>query len=217
MSDIESEIRKLVSSYGYQYVNDTLQSMMKIEYAYLSKLFQTTPPPIIVTPIATALVSQPTATVKKQKKVKKVKAIDQPKVTEPKVNEPKVNEPKVNEPKVNEPKVTEHINTLVLDEEIKEVVVTNPTAAYRDPKEMKEFQKIEEEKKRKENEGLGIELSQILTKDNLKQWIEIEGHTYAWVAREKAGCKESQIAATAQMMGIKSRITKKKALIMAGR
>ena len=202
MSDIESEIRKLVSSYGYQYVNDTLQSMMKNEYAYLSKLFQTTPPPIIVTPIATALVSQPTATVKKQKKVKKVKAIDQPKVTEPKVNEPKVNE---------------HINTLVLDEEIKEVVVTNPTAAYRDPKEMKEFQKIEEEKKRKENEGLGIELSQILTKDNLKQWIEIEGHTYAWVAREKAGCKESQIAATAQMMGIKSRITKKKALIMAGR
>ena len=207
MSDIESEIRKLVSSYGYQYVNDTLQSMMKIEYAYLSKLFQTIPPPIIVTPIATALVSQPTATVKKQKKVKKVKAIDQPKVTEPKVNEPKVNEPKVNE----------HINTLVLDEEIKEVVVTNPTAAYRDPKEMKEFQKIEEEKKRKENEGLGIELSQILTKENLKQWIEIEGHTYAWVAREKAGCKESQIAATAQMMGIKSRITKKKALIMAGR
>ena len=39
MSDIESEIRKLVSSYGYQYVNDTLQSMMKNEYIYLSKLF----------------------------------------------------------------------------------------------------------------------------------------------------------------------------------
>ena len=83
--------------------------------------------------------------------------------------------------------------------------------------EMKEFQKTEEEKKRKENEEAGIELSQVLTKENLKQWIEIEGHTYAWVAREKAGCKESQIAATAQMMGIKSRITKKKALIMAGR
>jgi hypothetical protein len=197
MSDIESEIRKLVSSYGYQYVNDTLQSMMKNEYTYLSKLFQTTAPPIIVAPTVTTLVSQPTVAIKKQKKVKKVKVIDHPKVTEPKVTEP--------------------TNTLVLNEEIKEVVVTNTTPAYRDPKEMKEFQKTEEEKKRKENEGLGIELSQILTKENLKQWIEIEGHTYAWVAREKAGCKESQIAATAQMMGIKSRITKKKALIMAGR
>ena len=202
MSDIESEIRKLVSSYGYQYVNDTLQSMMKNEYIYLSKLFQTTTTPVSVVPTPTTLVAQPTATVKKQKKVKKVKVVGQPKVTEPKVTEPKIEEP---------------TNTLVLEEEIKEVVVTNPTPTYRDPKEIKEYQKIEEEKKRKENEEAGIELSQVLTKENLKQWIEIEGHTYAWVAREKAGCKESQIAATAQMMGIKSRITKKKALIMAGR
>ena len=202
MSDIESEIRKLVSSYGYQYVNDTLQSMMKNEYIYLSKLFQTTTTPVSVVPTPTTLVAQPTATVKKQKKVKKVKVVGQPKVTEPKVTEPKIEEP---------------TNTLVLEEEIKEVVVTNPTPTYRDPKEIKEYQKTEEEKKRKENEEAGIELSQILTKENLKQWIEIEGHTYAWVAREKAGCKESQIAATAQMMGIKSRITKKKALIMAGR
>ena len=207
MSDIESEIRKLVSSYGYQYVNDTLQSMMKNEYTYLSKLFQTTATPVSVVPTPTTLVAQPTATVKKQKKVKKVKVVDQPKVAEPKVTEPKVTEAKVDEP----------TNTLVLEEEIKEVVVTNPTPTYRDPKEIKEYQKTEEEKKRKENEEAGIELSQILTKENLKQWIEVEGHTYAWVAREKAGCKESQIAATAQMMGIKSRITKKKALIMAGR
>ena len=207
MSDIESEIRKLVSSYGYQYVNDTLQSMMKNEYIYLSKVFQTTTTPVSVVPTPTTLVAQPTATVKKQKKVKKVKVVGQPKVTEPKVTEPKVTEAKVDEP----------TNTLVLEEEIKEVVVTNPTPTYRDPKEIKEYQKTEEEKKRKENEEAGIELSQILTKENLKQWIEVEGHTYAWVAREKAGCKESQIAATAQMMGIKSRITKKKALIMAGR
>ena len=212
MSDIESEIRKLVSSYGYQYVNDTLQSMMKNEYIYLSKLFQTTATPVSVVPTPTALVAQSTVKVKKQKKVKKVKVVDQPKVAEPKVTEPKVTEPKVAEPKVEEP-----TNTLVLNEEIKEVVVTNPTPTYRDPKEIKEYQKIEEEKKRNENEEAGIELSQVLTKENLKQWIEIEGHTYAWVAREKAGCKESQIAATAQMMGIKSRITKKKALIMAGR
>jgi len=187
MSDIESELRKLVSSYGYQLVNDTLQTMMKSEYAYLSKIFQVQA--IQSTPATAQL---PTAPVKKEKKVKKVKAV-QPQVEQ------------------------EAVNTLVLEEEIKEVLVSNPNPAYRDPKEIKEFQKAEEEKKRKENEEAGIELSQILTKENLKQWIEVEGHTYAWVAREKAGCKESQIAATAQMMGIRSRITKKKALIMSGR
>lgn len=192
MSDIESELRKLVSSYGYQKINDSLQSMMKVEYEYLARHFQqAVVPSQPVVPVAAETKKVKTA------KVKKVKALKVPAVEESQVKEP--------------------INTLVLEEEIKEVVVSNPNPAYRDPKEIKEFQKAEEEKKRKENEEAGIELSQILTKENLKQWIEIEGHTYAWVAREKAGCKESQIAAMAQMMGIRSRITKKKALIMSGR
>jgi hypothetical protein len=51
----------------------------------------------------------------------------------------------------------------------------------------------------------------------LKQWVEVEGRTYAWVAREKAGCAETQVAATAQMMGIKSTISKKRGIIMAGK
>jgi hypothetical protein len=191
MSEIESELRKLVSSYGYQKLNDALQSMMKGEYEYLARLFQK---PIVpsqpIVPVASEIKL-------KAAKVKKVKAKKVPTVDESQVKEP--------------------INTLVLEEEIKDIIVSNPNPAYRDSKEVKEFQKNEEEKKRKENEEAGIELSQILTKENLKQWIEIEGHTYAWVAREKAGCKESQIAAMAQMMGIRSRITKKKALIMSGR
>lgn len=190
MSDIESELRKLVSSYGYQKINDSLQSMMKGEYEYLARLFQQ---PIVV---SQAIVPVAAETKKvKAAKVKKLKPLNT----------------------VEVPQVKEPINTLVLEGEIKDIVVSNPNPAYRDPKEIKEFQKNEEAKKRKENEEAGIELSQILTKENLKQWIEIEGHTYAWVAREKAGCKESHIAATAQMMGIRSRITKKKALIMSGR
>jgi hypothetical protein len=192
MSDIESELRKLVSSYGYQKLNDSLQSMMKSEFEYLARFFQKpTVPSHAIVPVASETKKVKAA------KVKKVKPLKVPAVEESQVNEP--------------------INTLVLEEEIKDIIVSNPNPAYRDPKEVKEYQKNEEEKKRKENEEAGIELSQILTKENLKQWIEIEGHTYAWVAREKAGCKESQIAAMAQMMGIRSRITKKKALIMSGR
>jgi len=103
--------------------------------------------------------------------------------------------------------------------EIKDVIVTAPLerGGFRDPKEMKAYQKETEEAKRKENEAAGIQLFQILTKDNLKQWVEVEGRTYAWVAREKAGCAETQVAATAQMMGIKSTISKKRGIIMAGK
>ena len=99
--------------------------------------------------------------------------------------------------------------------EIKEVVVTDKV--YRDPKEMKEYQKKAEEDKRKENEAAAIQLHQILTKENLKQWVETEGRTYAWVAREKAGCPETQVAATAQMMGIKSKISKRRGIMMGGK
>ena len=187
MSELDSELRKLVSMYGYQKLNNSLQSMMKIEYEYLSKVFQQSIVQTVVPVVSTVnKVVKPT-------KVKKVKQIKLTPVQETSIEEP--------------------LNTFIVKDEIKEVIVSN--TGFRDPKDMKEFQKSEEEKKRKENEEAGIELSQILTKENLKQWIEVEGHTYAWVAREKAGCKESQVAASAQMMGIKSKISKKKALIMS--
>ena len=91
----------------------------------------------------------------------------------------------------------------------------NTVIGFRDPKEIKAYQKEQEEKKRLENEAQGLDPSKVLTKDNLKQWIEVEGHTYAWVAREKAGCSDTQVSATAQMLGIKSKISKKRGIMMS--
>ena len=101
--------------------------------------------------------------------------------------------------------------------EVKDVLVTVTDKQFRDPKEVREFQKAAEEAKRKENEAAGIQLFQILTKENLKKWIEEEGHTYAWVAREKAGCADTQVAAQAQMLGITSKITRKRGMIITNR
>jgi len=102
--------------------------------------------------------------------------------------------------------------------EVKDVLVSIPEKSqFRDPKEVREFQKAAEEAKRKENEAAGIQVVQILTKENLKKWIEEEGRTYAWVAREKAGCADTQVAAQAQMMGITSKITRKRGMIMANK
>jgi hypothetical protein len=123
--------------------------------------------------------------------------------------------------KVKEPvkqEKSEDVSLSLTDVELKDVIVTltEKTNNFRDPKEMKEYQKNAVSKKHEENTAAGIQVSDILTKENLKQWIEDEGHTYAWVAREKSGCPETQVAATAQMMGIKSRISKKIGRAMTG-
>jgi hypothetical protein len=66
----------------------------------------------------------------------------------------------------------EPVDTMIISNEIKEVIVTDVIKSsnplFRDPKEMKEFQKTAEDLKKKENDEKGIELSQILTKENLK-------------------------------------------------
>ena len=116
----------------------------------------------------------------------------------------------------SELKTPEEVQLDLENTEVRDVIVTVPENKYRDPKEMKEYQRAAVEAKRKENEAAGLEPSYFLTKENLKQWIEIEGKTYAWVAREKAGCPETQVAAQSQMMGIKSRISKTKGRIMSG-
>lgn len=74
---------------------------------------------------------------------------------------------------------------------------------YRDPKEMKQWQKEQEEKKSKENENKGINPKDLLTKGNLKKWLEDEGRTYSYIAREYVGCKDIEVAAIAKLFGVK--------------
>jgi hypothetical protein len=81
----------------------------------------------------------------------------------------------------------------------------------RDSKEMKIWQKEQEDKKRKENEDKGINIKDLLTKENLKKWIEEEGRTYSYIAREYVGCKDSEVSATAKAFGIEN--TRKNVLI----
>jgi hypothetical protein len=90
----------------------------------------------------------------------------------------------------------ENVEIEALKEEKKEKV-------YRDPKEMKQWQKEQEEKKRKENEIKGINSKDLLTKENLKKWLEEEGQTYSYIAREYVGCKDIEVSAIAKLLGIK--------------
>jgi hypothetical protein len=185
---MDQDIYALVAKYGFKTLHLRLLEIMRCEYEYLQTQFQTVPPLVVKEVVIN---DQESSTSKKQRK-RRAKA---PVATNP---------------------ITEEIIISSENNEIKDVIVSEKTNNFRDPKEMKEYQKSAVEARRKENEVAGLEPSHFLTKDNLKQWIEIEGHTYAWVAREKSGCHETQVAATAKMMGIKSRISRKIGRTMTG-
>ena len=193
---MDADIYALVGKYGFKSIHSRLVEIMRQEYNFLRTQFESVP----IVPEVVAAVPVKQAAIKTKKPKQKTKKV--PEVVKP----------------------TVPIDTVLLSPadatdatEIKDVIVNLNEKGFRDPKEVKEFQKIAEEAKRKENDAAGIQIFQILTKENLKKWVEDEGRTYAWVAREKAGCADTQVAATAQMMGIKSKITKKRGMIINGR
>lgn len=182
---MDSELYALVGKYGYKAVHRRLEELMLEEYTYLKEHFFDKKQPVEYKEIVTVEVPKNTIQVAKRKKV---------------------------QTPILKSEVVE-IKDVIVDATVKQE--PSSTTAFRDPKEMKAYQKEQEEKKRMENETAGISVMDILTRENLKQWIEVEGRTYAWVAREKAGCADTQVSATAQMLGIKSKISKKRGIMMS--
>ncbi len=80
--------------------------------------------------------------------------------------------------------------------------------------EIKRIQREKEAAKREELDKKGITIESLLITDNLKKWIEEEGRTYAFIAREYAGCSEDKVSAVAKALGIQSKLTAKKRAIM---
>ena len=193
---MDTDIYALVAKYGYKNLHVRLEELMREEYAYFQMKFCNPVIPL-ASPVATPVPVQ----------TKQVQEIPVKRKEKNRVKKPVA---------TSEVKETEDVQLSLENVEMKDVIVTVSEKTFRDPKEMKEFQKAAVEAKRKENEAAGLQPSHFLTKENLKQWIEDEGQTYAWVAREKAGCPENQVSATAQMMGIKSRISKKMGRTMTG-
>jgi hypothetical protein len=190
---MDTDIYALVAKYGFKNLHVRLEEIMREEYAYFQTKFQI-PAPIVIKEVVQV---EPE---KKQRKTRVKKQLQQVDT-------------------IDHKEETQDVQLSLEDTELKDVIVTvtEKVNHFRDPKEMKEFQKNAVEAKRKENELAGLSASDFLTKENLRQWIEEEGKTYAWVAREKAGCPETQVAAQAQMMGLKSRISKKLGRVMSGR
>lgn len=211
---MDADIYNLIANYGFKNLHTRLIEIMKEEYDFLHNHFTTSVINVVheIPPVALAEIAAvaPIAPISTQVPINTLQEVQ---IKKPRKYTKKA-KPNVTEP-VNQE--SDQTNVLVsLNPEVKDVVVTAPVerGGYRDPKEVKAYQKAAENERRRLNEQAGIQISQVLTKENLKKWIEVEGRTYAWVAREKAGCADTQVAATAQMMGIKSTISKKRGIMM---
>jgi len=87
---------------------------------------------------------------------------------------------------------------------------------FYDPKDLKKWQKEKELEKNADLQKQGINPESLLTVESVKKWVEEDGRTYAYVAREFIGLPEAVVAAFAKKNGIKSSITKKRAILAAG-
>jgi hypothetical protein len=84
-----------------------------------------------------------------------------------------------------------------------------------DSRELKAWQKEQEGKKLAELTAAGINPETLLTAESIKRWIEDEGRTFAYVAREYVGLPEAIVADFAKGHGVKSKISKSRAILSA--
>ena len=200
------DLRYLIAAHSLKGVHEALQELMAEEYAFLSSVFQKGAPPPAVAEENTILepeAAAPAPAPLNQKKLKITvkKAVEAPAPVAAPVPAPVAAPVPAPAP-------------VPANEEEDGEPVQGYTGPVYTPQEKKKFQKDAEAKKHAELTAQGATLSSILTKENLKKWIEDEGHTYSWVAREKAGCPVAQVTAISKSFGIESKITKKQAMIM---
>lgn len=91
-----------------------------------------------------------------------------------------------------------------------EEMQTQPTS-----KDLKAWQKEQEQKKLAQLTAQGIDPETLLTVDTIKKWILDEKRTFAYVAREYLGMPESKVADFARKHNVKSTISKNRAIIAA--
>jgi Ni,Fe-hydrogenase I large subunit len=186
MNTLQQDLRTLVANYGIEKVHTSLHTMMRQDYEFLAHFFKEQT--LVAAPAVHE--QQTLESVLTPTKVKNVKIVVKKSEVEP-----------IPEIIADAPAPTEN----TMEQENK----------FRPPAEMKEFQRLAVEKKRVELQAQGVDPKTLLTKENLKKWVEDEGNTYAWVAREKVGVPESEVSSLAKSWGISSKISKKRGMLIA--
>ena len=184
-SVVES-LKELAAKHSYMKIHTELLALMKEEYAALKAFFEVEPP------------KKKRATTHEEHKA--VEAVHTPEEHKaPKV----IANTKIRIIKSSEPLDTNGETTAASEQK------------RMDSKELKAWQKEQEAKKSAELAAAGITPESLLTAESIKRWIEDEGRTFAYVAREHVGLPEATVADFAKAHGVKSKISKTRAILSA--
>lgn len=197
---VKQELRCLLASYSPKQVHVALLEIFKEDYEFLSSLYG----------------SAPQAARAHKRKAAPVAAEPVVAEAEPVVEESLKVTPgtKIRIVKKEEVVPAEQEKD---DEEEEELAPEPKPSKFRSPKEVRNWQKENEEKKYAELMSQGIVPESLLTQENLKKWLEKEDRTYAYIARELVGVSEGVVSSTAQKFGLKSSVNKKRAMIAANK
>lgn len=207
---LKQSLRELIAEHGVREVYTTLNEYMRQEYTFLTEVFgpKVSSVPMILQESIHYIkhdIKHDTKVPPKNIKVKVRKAQEEPSSVAGVISVPvpvavPVLAPVLAAVPVPVP-VPVHIET---------ETETELEKKFRNPLEVKAYQKAAMDAKHAELTAAGIKGETLLTKENLTQWLLSEGHTYAWISREKTGCPESKVAEVARTLGIKSAITRRR-------
>ena len=173
-SRLETELSSMIGRYGTESVHKALVNRMRREYSYLKIQFEDK---------------------KREEPVKKsIEVIKNEEVVKNEVVENVVE----NEGE----KIVEVKQENKKSEKSEKSQKSQKSEKFCNPKEVKEWQRVQEDKKLEENRKKGVLKKEVLTKENLKKWIEEEGHTFSYIAREFVGCRDTEVSAAAKLFGI---------------
>ena len=95
--------------------------------------------------------------------------------------------------------------------------VVHTESGFCDPKDLKKWQKEQEEKKANELKAAGVNPLTLLTEANLRKWIVDEKKTFSAIAREYIGLSDAIISIEAKKYGLQSETSKRRGLIKASK
>jgi hypothetical protein len=95
--------------------------------------------------------------------------------------------------------------------------VVHTESGMRDPKDIKKWQKEQEDAKAAELRAKGINPASLLTEANMRKWVVDEKKTFAAIAREYVGLSDAVISSEAKKYGLQSDIAKRRAAILGAK
>jgi hypothetical protein len=228
---VKGFLKFLIASSSLQSVHSALQEIIQEEYSFLQTLF-----PSGQSPTAQGIQRQPPPPQETQRQSSIPAESQEPQVTqqpqEPTSEDLTSNSRIRSDRKIRVVKKSgltdlevEQVSPESTQEEAKDPPFTSFLASpednktkedskFRNPKDVKKWQKEQEEAKHAELVKEGVDPKTLLTKENLQRWVEVEGKGYAQIARDHVGLSEEFISALAKSYGIQSAAAKRRAAVI---